>query len=51
MDDTPRDWQTLHRHAVDFHLRNARTWANTATGVDLTTQVDPDYLPGPHTTP
>ncbi|MEU6534763.1 ATP-binding protein [Streptomyces sp. NPDC047000] len=46
VDDTVRDWRTLHRHAVDFHLRNARTWANAATGVDLANQVDPDYVPG-----
>ncbi|MER7640501.1 ATP-binding protein [Streptomyces sp. NPDC126522] len=50
IDTHPRDWPTLHRHAVEFHLRNAQAWANKATGLDLTAQVDPDYVPGrtPH---
>ena len=49
VDGVPRDWTTLHRHAVEFHLRNARSWANEATGVDLAGQVDPDFVPGPAT--
>ncbi|WP_329551941.1 ATP-binding protein [Streptomyces sp. NBC_00696] len=50
IDTHPRDWPTLHRHAVEFHLRNAQAWANKATGLDLAAQVDPDYVPGrtPH---
>ncbi|MEU0945787.1 ATP-binding protein [Streptomyces canus] len=47
VDAHPRDWPALHRHAVEFHLRNARSWANEATGLDLTSQVDPDFVPGP----
>ncbi|GAB7105739.1 hypothetical protein JCM4814A_40530 [Streptomyces phaeofaciens JCM 4814] len=47
VDARVRDWPALHRHAVEFHLRNARAWANTATGQDLATQVDPDFVPGP----
>jgi CO dehydrogenase maturation factor len=47
VDAHPRDWPTLHRHAVDFHLRNARAWADRATGLDLAAQVDPEYVPGP----
>ncbi|MDN3025280.1 ATP-binding protein [Streptomyces sp. S.PB5] len=43
VDACPRDWATLHRHAVEFHLRNARAWA----GEDLATQVDPEFVPGP----
>ncbi|GAV41254.1 ATP-binding protein [Streptomyces acidiscabies] len=46
VDARPKDWPALHRHAVDFHLRNARAWANTATGLDLAAQVDPEYVPG-----
>ena len=50
IDTHPRDWPTLHRHAVEFHLRNAQAWADKATGLDLAAQVDPDYVPGrtPH---
>ncbi|MFI5673989.1 ATP-binding protein [Streptomyces cellulosae] len=47
VDAVPRDWTTLHRHAVEFHLRNARSWANETTGHDLAAQVDPDFVPGP----
>ncbi|MGW1212511.1 ATP-binding protein [Streptomyces sp. NPDC002499] len=47
VDARPKDWPTLHRHAVDFHLRNARAWADRATGLDLASQVDPDFVPGP----
>ncbi|MFD4871849.1 ATP-binding protein [Streptomyces sp. NPDC058420] len=46
VDTHPRDWPTLHRHAVEFHLRNAQAWADKATGLDLAAQVDPDYVPG-----
>ncbi|WP_328827466.1 ATP-binding protein [Streptomyces sp. NBC_00252] len=50
IDTHPRDWPTLHRHAVEFHLRNAQAWADKATGLNLSAQVDPDYVPGrtPH---
>ncbi|MER6208568.1 ATP-binding protein [Streptomyces sp. NPDC001642] len=50
VDAHPRDWPTLHRHAVEFHLRNAQAWADKATGLNLAAQVDPDYVPGrtPH---
>ncbi|MFG2776552.1 ATP-binding protein [Streptomyces prunicolor] len=47
VDAHPRDWPTLHRHAVEFHLRNAHAWADKATGLDLAAQVDPEYVPGP----
>ncbi|GGW94870.1 ATP-binding protein [Streptomyces lomondensis] len=46
VDSHPRDWDRLHRHAVEFHLRNARAWADARTGEDLAAQVDPDYVPG-----
>lgn len=44
VDTTARDWTRYTRQAVEFHLRNARAWANDKTGLDLTTQVDPDYV-------
>lgn len=47
VDAHPRDWPALHRHAVEFHLRNARSWADEATGLDLAGQVDPGFVPGP----
>ncbi|MEU2914890.1 ATP-binding protein [Streptomyces massasporeus] len=47
VDSHPRDWDRLHRHAVEFHLRNVRAWADARTGEDLAGQVDPEYVPGP----
>ncbi|MEU2280363.1 ATP-binding protein [Streptomyces sp. NPDC013178] len=47
VDARVQDWTTMHRHAVEFHLRNARAWADRATGQDLAAQVDPDFVPGP----
>ncbi|MFF7765540.1 ATP-binding protein [Streptomyces massasporeus] len=46
VDSHPRDWDRLHRHAVEFHLRNVRAWADARTGEDLAGQVDPGYVPG-----
>ncbi|MFE8957660.1 ATP-binding protein [Streptomyces iakyrus] len=46
VDAHPRDWHRLHRHAVEFHLRNVHAWADARTGGDLAAQVDPDYVPG-----
>jgi CO dehydrogenase maturation factor len=46
VDAHPRDWDRLHRHAVEFHLRNVHAWADARTGGDLAAQVDPDYVPG-----
>ena len=36
------------RQAAEFHLRNARAWANASTGTDLASQVDPGFILGPH---
>ena len=47
LDSRSRDWAAYHRDTVAFHLLGARSWANAATGVDLATQVDPHYVPGP----
>ncbi|MFF5965478.1 ATP-binding protein [Streptomyces collinus] len=46
VDAHQRDWDRLHRHAVEFHLRNVHAWADARTGGDLAAQVDPDYVPG-----
>jgi CO dehydrogenase maturation factor len=46
VDAEVRDWNRLHRHAVEFHLRNVHAWADARTGEDLAGQVDPDYVPG-----
>jgi CO dehydrogenase maturation factor len=47
LDDQSRDWGKYTRQAVEFHLRNARSWASAAVGEDLTGQVDPGFVLGP----
>ena len=47
VDTRDRDWATFTRQAVEFHLKNARAWANAAAGADLAGQVDPDFVLGP----
>ncbi|GIH93076.1 ATP-binding protein [Planobispora siamensis] len=47
LDGREKDWERFGRQAVEFHLRNARAWANRATGEDLAAQVDPDFVFGP----
>jgi CO dehydrogenase maturation factor len=46
LDATQRDWAAYHRGTVEFHLRNARAWANQSLGLDLADQVDPEFVPG-----
>lgn len=47
LDARVRDWAAYHRGTVEFHLRNARAWANRAVGEDLAAQVAPGFVPGP----
>ncbi|WBB51198.1 ATP-binding protein [Verrucosispora sp. WMMA2044] len=47
VDGTTQDWAAFTRWAHEFHRRNAEAWANERTGVDLTTQIDPDFQMGP----
>jgi CO dehydrogenase maturation factor len=47
VDARSKDWATFQRHAVEFHLRNAAAWADQATGIDLSAQVDPGFQHGP----
>ena len=48
VDGQVKDWDTFTRQATEFHLKNARAWANAATGQDLATQIDPDFVMGAH---
>ncbi|MBC6458727.1 ATP-binding protein [Actinomadura sp. HBU206391] len=43
VDVRPKDWPKFHRQAVEFHVKNARSWANRAVGEDLEAQIDPDF--------
>jgi CO dehydrogenase maturation factor len=46
VDAQEKDWPKFARQAVHFHLKNAASWANAATGQTLETQVDPDFVIG-----
>ncbi|CAM5493431.1 ATP-binding protein [Streptomyces pilosus] len=41
-----RDRERYTRQMVHFHLKNAASWGNERTGVDLAAQVDPDFVLG-----
>ena len=41
-----KDWEKFGRQAIEFHTRNARAWANRATGEDLLQQIDHDFVFG-----
>ncbi len=47
LDARPKDWSEFARQAAEFHLKNARAWANAATGTDLTDQIDPAFVIDP----
>ncbi|MFF5701970.1 ATP-binding protein [Streptomyces sp. NPDC012794] len=39
-----RDWGRYTEQMVHFHLRNAESWGNAKTGVDLAAQIDPGFV-------
>ncbi|GAA0323322.1 hypothetical protein GCM10010302_73110 [Streptomyces polychromogenes] len=39
-----RDWGKYTEQMVHFHLRNAESWGNAKTGIDLAEQVDPGFV-------
>ncbi|MGV9302584.1 MULTISPECIES: ATP-binding protein [unclassified Nonomuraea] len=47
VDAQEKDWERFGRQAAEFHLRNARAWANERTGRDLAEQIDPGFVYGP----
>ncbi|MDA0638444.1 ATP-binding protein [Nonomuraea sp. MCN248] len=47
LDEQEQDWARFGRQAAEFHLRNARAWADARTGVDLSAQIDPGFVYGP----
>ncbi len=40
---TEKDWDRFYKYTVEFHIKNAQSWANATAGEDLTLQVDPNY--------
>ena len=47
LDGCAKDWRTFQDQAEFFHRRNARAWADKAVGVDLSAQIDPEFVHGP----
>jgi CO dehydrogenase maturation factor len=43
VDGIEKDWHRFTALAHHFHAKNATAWANAATGVDLTAQIDPEW--------
>ncbi|MEU8801367.1 ATP-binding protein [Spirillospora sp. NPDC048819] len=43
VDARVQDWDEFQRLAVEFHVKNARSWASRAAGEDLEEQVDPGF--------
>lgn len=46
VDARSKDWARFQRQAMEFHVKNARSWANRAIGEDLELQIDPDFTMG-----
>jgi CO dehydrogenase maturation factor len=44
-DACEKDWTIFYQQAVDFHRKNALSWANAQIGADLTLQIDPAFNP------
>lgn len=43
IDTQEKNWEKFYRQAVEFHKKNAEGWANEATGINLSEQIDPDF--------
>ena len=43
LNNQTKDWNTFYRQAVEFHVKNAESWANSQSGEDLTKQVDENF--------
>ncbi|MEV1239332.1 ArsA-related P-loop ATPase [Nonomuraea sp. NPDC049750] len=50
LDAQDKDWARFGRQTEEFHLRNARSWANAKTGLDLADQIDPEFVYGSRAT-
>lgn len=43
VDECKKDWEKFYRQTVEFHRKNALSWANASAGEDLTLQIDPSF--------
>ena len=38
-----KDWDKYHAQAIEFHQKNAKSWANATIGTDVASQIDPSF--------
>lgn len=43
VDRQEKDWNKFYRQAVEFHIKNAESWANAQLGTDVSSQIDPAF--------
>jgi CO dehydrogenase maturation factor len=43
LDARSKDWTAFYRQAVEFHGKNADSWASASVGRDLREQIDPEF--------
>jgi len=43
VDERKKDWNKFYRQAVEFHIKNAESWANAQLGVNVIDQIDPAF--------
>ena len=43
VDGQKKDWEKFYRQAIEFHQKNAKSWANAAIGADIIKQIDPSF--------
>jgi CO dehydrogenase maturation factor len=43
VDEQKKDWNKFYRQAVEFHIKNAESWANAQLGTNVISQIDPAF--------
>jgi CO dehydrogenase maturation factor len=43
VDEQKKDWNRFYRQAVEFHIKNAESWANAQLGTNVIEQIDPTF--------
>ncbi|MBO0723651.1 MAG: ATP-binding protein [Blastocatellia bacterium] len=43
VDEQKKDWNKFYMRAVEFHVKNAESWANVQLGTNLIDQIDPAF--------
>lgn len=42
-DERKKDWHKFYNQAVEFHIKNAESWANAQLGANVISQIDPAF--------